>query len=198
MYHFTGSYTAYCDMATNGGGWMLLLTQTDASANFAGSVVPFRQTSGSPSTSAVYARDWSSTGVGLLPAAGDQIMIVRQSDGDYVTMTLTTWCPGASWESTSAASCGGSGHAGYAAGTVTRGASATSLGTMNFNGCSHGGGCYNGGGDGVGFSTNSGWAHGVDNCFGGCYASDGRSGAHFHWAGTSVTPDVLSYYYKPA
>ena len=75
----------YCDQVTQGGGWMLLLTQTDGNSDFAGSVVPFRQTASEdqPSLTSTYARDWSSSGVGLLPSAAraDEFMIVRRSSG---------------------------------------------------------------------------------------------------------------------
>ena len=165
-----------------------------------GSVVPFRQNANenSPSTSGVYARDWSSSGVGLLPqgGVGDQFMIVRHSTGDFVTMTLSNWCPGASWEDTNAGTCGGSGHPGYGRGAVTRGSSQSSQGDMYFNGCSHGGNCDSGGGDGAGFSTHSSWAHGSDNCFGGCYNSQSNGGSPFYWAGSGIAPDVLSYYFR--
>ena len=187
----------YCDMDTNGGGWMLLLTQTDGITDFSGSVVPFKQSASAsaPSTSTTYARDWSDTGAGLLPAANDQIMIKRNSDGDWVMMTLTDWCGTADWEQTSVSTCGGSGHPGYGAGAVTRKGGA-SVGTMYFNGCSHGGNCASGGGDGAGFSTHSSWANGNNNCFGGCYNGASNGGSPFYWAGVSSAPDVLTYWFR--
>ena len=132
------------------GGWTLLLTQTDGNGNFDGSVVPFRQNVNvdHPSISAPYARDWSDTGAGVLPASNDEFMIVRQSTGDFVTMQVGQWCAGTDWEDTGVGACGGSGHPGYARGHVWN-ADGSSRGDMNFNGCSHGGNCACGGGDGV-------------------------------------------------
>merc|ERR1712070_836193 len=52
---------------------------------------------GKPSTTSLYARDWSASGVGLLPAPNDEFMIVNQKNSEYVTMTLKKWCAGAKW-----------------------------------------------------------------------------------------------------
>ena len=177
---------------------MLLLTQTDGSSDFSGTGVPFKKSANpdAPSTSALYARDWSKDGVGLLPRAGDEFMIMRHSDGDFVVMSLKQWCPGESWESTSQGACGGSGHPGYGQGSVTRGTSQTSLGDMYFNGCSHGGNCASGGGDGVGFSTHGQWANGPNNCYGGCFNGQSNGGSPFYWAGSPAAPDKLSYFFR--
>jgi hypothetical protein len=185
-----------------GEGWTLLLTQTHANDNFAGSVVPFKQTLnedcvGEDCTTNAYARDWSDSGLNLVPKAGDEFMITSTVHNTYVTMTLNTWCAGSSWEDFSASGpCGGAGyHPGYGQGEVFN-ADGSSRGQMNFNGCSHAGNCYNGGGDGVAFSTHNVAANSYADCFGGCYNQ--VMGASFYWAAAEDNSDVMSVWFRPS
>ena len=90
---------------------MLLVSSTNPETQYTGSVVPWKTNlnTGAPGKGTAYSRDWGGTVFGLLPVAGDQMMIER----NYAYMTLTSWCAGASWTSTNAG-CGGSqGHQGY-------------------------------------------------------------------------------------
>ena len=79
-----------------------------------------------PSPSVKYARDWTDAagGVGLLPKAGDEFLIVRNYGGstqDHVRMVLSRWCAGASWYVRNAGECGGQGaYPGYGAGEIYR------------------------------------------------------------------------------
>ena len=118
---------------------------------------------------AVHARDWSSTGFGLLPVAGDQIMIARNSNDDYAYMTLSRWCAGAAWSaSDSDPTCGGTGgHPGFGYGNFFVGSSTTATTSHYLNGCALTGGCNNGGVDGIGFTTLNGWANSAHSCYGG-------------------------------
>jgi len=148
-------FPAFCDMTRDGGGWTLLLTQTSATANFAGSVNPFgAQTLNeqSPSVSTPYVRDWTASGVGVNPLPGDEFMIVH-TDSDWVSMTVSTWC---GWESTSG--CGAMGRTpempGYATGTVYSSTGSVLLSSSNFASCCCRSGCSSTGGDTAAFSTN--------------------------------------------
>jgi hypothetical protein len=100
------AFLAGCELKLGGGGWTLLVTQTDPIANFQGSVNPFVDNGdvGAPSATEPYARNWANV---FLPVAGDEFMIVKDG-GEYVTFTVSTWCPGAAWHSLTATACGGS------------------------------------------------------------------------------------------
>ena len=167
----------------------MLLTETDPINNFDGSVDPFTTPLNPdvPSTTTPYARDWSGE---LAPQSGDQFMLTSDSKDDYLIMTITAWCGFGNLE---APACGGSGHPGYAVGTVVNKAG-EDLGTMFFNGCHSGGGCRNSGGDGIGFSTHGSWSNGADNCYGGCWSGSQTS---FFWASVETSgAEIISMYYK--
>merc|ERR1719229_484140 len=76
----------YCDMERAGGGWTLLLTLTSPADNFAGSAMPFgaNLNADSPALDQPYARNWTSSGVGLLPLPADEFMILHNATGDFV------------------------------------------------------------------------------------------------------------------
>ena len=191
----------HCEMTAET-GWMLLLTQTDAVANIEGAEVPFlhdlnRET---PSISAPYARDWSYTGLGLVPEPGDEFLIQRQSTGDSVRMVIDEWC---GWDDGSAPACGGvGGHPGFAHGRMFD-ADGDLVDTRFFNGCSGttenpdaGNGCGVRDVDGVAFTTNDGWANGDSrggNCYGGCWNGDGGS---FYWDGQQLGSETVSVFYR--
>jgi hypothetical protein len=191
----TERFAVYCDMERDGGGWTLLLTQTDAQSNFGGSVVPFKQNHNQshPSLTNVYARDWSDSGVGLLPVGLDQFMIVKNaanvSNSESAVMTLDNWCAGPSWLRTDALGCGGQGYPGYGHGQVQYGHGHVQHGhgAFNFHGCSHAGQCALSGGDAAGFSRHSSWAHGTSECFGGCYDDLPLATSHPGYLGGQAT-----------
>jgi len=176
---------------------MLLLTQTHGNTDFEGTGIPFNQdkSPGTPSTKTLYSRDWTSSGLGLLPKKDDQFMIMR-SNGDFITMTVTKWCAGATWLSLGN-ECGTSDHPGFAMGPVTTSTGSLTNQLMYFNACAVNGQCGLGGGDGVGFSTHSGWPQFDKNCFGGCWNGASFGGASLYWEG-NVLQEVLSYYYRPS
>lgn len=72
----SAAFLAGCNLDLAGGGWTLLLTQTDPAANFQGSINPFVDYGnvGVPSTAEPYTRVWANT---FLPSAGDEFMIVK-------------------------------------------------------------------------------------------------------------------------
>ena len=191
------SIKVYCEMELAGGGWMLLLTQTSAMTDFLGSVTPWQNylSPGNPSRTSAYSRDWSNNGFGLLPTAGDEIMIARGSNNQYVRMQLSKWCSGPSL-STSDAGCGGkSGHPGFGEGTLYVGSS-TSGSQFNLNGCSHVGGCSDGGVDGIAFSTHMSWANVSPKCYGSCYT--GATTGAFYWGSTVAIADKMNYFFRQA
>ena len=141
-----------------------------------------------------YSRDWSASGVGLQPNPGDEFLIHRRSDGDYVRMVLTTWC---GWASTAAASsCGGRyGHPGFGAGPVYDAAGGLMRTQAYFNGCALTGGCGTSGSDAVAFSAMDGFAHGLYWCYGGCWAGGTST---FHWGANTPIADRLEVLYRAA
>merc|ERR1711966_309913 len=56
-----GGYQVYCEMSTDGGGWMLLLSQTDVHSQYSGSVNPLSQdlNTNDPSVTSGYSRNWN-------------------------------------------------------------------------------------------------------------------------------------------
>jgi len=197
------SIKVYCEMSLNGGGWMLLTTATSATADYSGAVVPWANSKfpQNPSRSSAYSRDWSSTGFGLLPVAGDQIMIARNSNDDYAYMTLSLWCAGAAWSASgSDPTCGGTGgHPGFGYGNFFVGSSTTATTSHYLNGCALTGGCNTGGVDGIGFSTLNGWANSAHSCYGGCYS--GSANGDFYWGTTTAITEgteQMNYFFKRA
>ena len=193
-------------MTTAGGGWTLLLTVLDPTTDLPGDVgvSPFEheQNAGTPSLTQQYGRVWNNGngGVGLVPAAGDEIMLVRMSTSDHVRMVLNTWCGGAEWHGFQSEACGSKDLdlLGLGAGALYDKDEVRITGDFHFHSCSHVGGCGSSGngGDGVGFSTHESWSHGGNTAYGGAY--DGSPGAKMFWAGTKLAAgtDQFTYFYR--
>ena len=125
-------------------------------------------------------------GVGLLPAAGDEFMIRRGSDGDIVTLELDQWCAGPDWlnvDTSVGAPCGGNGHPRFGTGQLDFPGGGVQ-GSYSFMGCSHAGSCAATGADGVGFTTSQDHADGPSGCFGGCWTG---SEATSYWNGVGLS-----------
>ena len=148
-------------MTTEGGGWTLLLTLTDATNQYSSSVNPFvtalNEANPSPNTS--YSRDWSSTlnddDTGI--STSDQFM-TKRADGDWIKFVISTWC---GWSGT-ATSCGYGGGLTSALPFYAFGVTYDSSGSLlsdieYFQGCSLGSSCSTGGCDGVGFGALGAW-----------------------------------------
>mmetsp|Transcript_5346 Transcript_5346/g.13635 ORF Transcript_5346/g.13635 Transcript_5346/m.13635 type:complete len:646 (-) Transcript_5346:171-2108(-) len=170
------AFIAGCNLKLAGGGWTLLLTQTDPIKNFQGSVNVFVDYGdvGVPSSTEVYAHNWTNS---FLPTTGDEFMIVKDG-GEYVTFIVSTWCPGTSWHSLSGA-CGGNQHPGWASGQAYDASGNALSGVIYMNGCAYSGGCSRAGADTVAFTSHPNWANSASSCYGGCYVYDDQAG--FFW-----------------
>jgi hypothetical protein len=187
----------FCDMTTDGGGWMLLLTQTSASDQYAGSVSPFTQSlnADSPSLITGYSRDWSGD---LAPESGDEFLLKSSAQGDWVRFVQeNTWC---GWDNSG--NChGSSSHLQFAHGKLYSSSGSELPGFTYFNGCAKHGAALDTGGDGVGFGTYASYLTARDGgCYGGCW--NGQA-TEFYWAvswdgGAPALGGVLTYWHRPA
>ncbi len=133
------------DAQYDGGGWTLLLTQTDADSNFPGTVNPFLQTEGYPSRTKVYSVNRANT---FTPKLGDEFMIVRETSKDFVRMKILNWPYGAAWDGVNSGS-----HGDIADGLVYDSSGNELDGITHFTCCNKVGGCASTGADACGFSN---------------------------------------------
>merc|ERR1712224_656388 len=150
--------SVYCDQTTDGGGWMLLLTQDHATGQYDGSVNPLTQNlnADTPSTTSQYSRDWSTTEIPS-PAGGSEFLIKRGTSGNWVRFVQgvdknfcgfghqTTDCNNGNEDI---------GHGYYTEGQAYDESGTLLAGIIYFNGCNYGGGCASSGVDGIGFGSN--------------------------------------------
>jgi hypothetical protein len=86
-------HQVYCDQTTDGGGWMLMLTQADPASQYDGSVNPLtaKLNTDYPSPSTVYSLNWEN----LLedPQPGDEFLLKRGASSQWVRFRQEgKWC----------------------------------------------------------------------------------------------------------
>ena len=81
----TSKILVYCDQTTQGGGWMLMLTQDHAKYQYALSVNPLTQNLNvdNPSPTSRYSRDWSKSKIAS-PVGGSEFLLKRGRSGQSV------------------------------------------------------------------------------------------------------------------
>jgi len=148
------SINVYCDQVTDGGGWMLLLSQSDSNNQFEGSVNPLTvdMNVDKPDPLNDYSRNWGAISLET-PVGGSQFMIKRGSSGQYVRMVQD---PNAKFcgfgDQTIDCNTGINHHHGFYTVGKTYNENGDLLnGITYFNGCNYGGGCGSSGVDGIGF-----------------------------------------------
>ena len=149
--------SVYCDQTTQGGGWMLMLTQDHATEQYAKSVNPLTQNLNvdKPSPLSRYSRDWSKTGIAS-PLGGSEFLLKRGTSGEFVRFVQgkdKKFC-GFGHQTTDCNNDNVNYHHGY----YTEGAAYDQdnkllSGIKYFNGCNYGGGCRRKGVDGIGFGS---------------------------------------------
>lgn len=163
--------SVFCDGDTDGGGWLLLLSQNSVSNQYSGSKNPLTQelNVNTPSPDSQYSRNWGN----LLgdPQPGAEFMIQRAHTGDFVRFVQSgKWC---GWSNTKNCNHGDhqTGHPFFTTGNTydKTGAEIVALDVRTarhqcdswgcggktlkyFNGCALSGGC-GGSSDGIGFGN---------------------------------------------
>ena len=149
--------SVYCDQTTQGGGWMLLLTQDDAYNQYSVSpgVNPLTQNLNvdTPSPTSRYSRDWGATKVAL-PPGGSEWLLKRGTSGKFVRFVQGTdkkFCGFGHQTTDCNDNDAEQGHGFYTEGTAYDQDNNLIPKVKYFNGCNYGGGCGADGIDGIGF-----------------------------------------------
>ncbi len=196
----------YCllNTAYNGGGWTLLVTMAGTAAansfatgtNYAFSVDVNPDT---PSITTKYGRDRRNT---FTPAANDQFLIRRESDGSWVRFVVNAWSPTSNgvangWETLNNPAGASQGHPYFASGQMYDSSGNVVSGVTHFNGCAIGGNCGSGGGDGIGFGNYESWLdRGSHRAWGGAFLQGSAAGAGLTWDTTDAVNETFTYWYR--
>lgn len=149
--------TVYCDQTTQGGGWMLMLTQDHATDQYSKSVNPLTQNlnANKPSPTGRYSRDWSKTEIAS-PPGGSEFLLKRGTSGQFVRFVQgkdKKFC-GFGHQTTDCNNKDANvGHGYYTEGTAFDQDNKLLPKVKYFNGCNYGGGCGSSGVDGIGFGS---------------------------------------------
>jgi len=174
-----------------GGGWQLLLTQTHAMNQYAGSTSPFYQDLNvdHPSPTQPYSLNWEKNGK-VSPNAKDEFLITSTFDNDWVRFVTSKWC---GWKTQKCGSA--SSHLQIANGQTYNSKGQSLSGYVYFNGCAYDGGCKSTGTDGVGFGKHSGHTYGPSGCYGVCWSQKSRGA--FFWGANTEKSTIMAYYWRP-
>merc|ERR1712025_297871 len=149
--------SVYCDQTTDGGGWMLLLTQDHATDQYDGSVNPLtqNQNADTPSPEARYSRDWSQTQVPT-PVGGTEFLLKRGKSGQWIRFVQDQdkkFCGFGHQTTDCNDNNADQGHGFYTEGQAFDQNGNAVDKVKYFNGCNYGGGCGSHGVDGIGFGS---------------------------------------------
>lgn len=202
-----GSVTAFqnyalMDNTYDGGGWTLLGSISNGNTFAAGSNYFFslNVNSTSPSITANYMRDLRNT---FTPGPGDEFMIRREDNNDWVRFVVSTWSPTANgvangWETTRDTTGTNRSHPYWALGQMYNSSGNAVSNFIHFNGCALGGNCNSGGGDGAAFGTFVNWSSGPSGAYGGAFNNQSDGGSPLYWNTTQIQGTRLTYWYRPA
>jgi hypothetical protein len=204
-----GSMTAYqnyalMDNTYDGGGWSLLGSLNDGNGFASGSNYFFslNVNASTPSITANHMIDRRNT---FTPGSGDEFMIRREDNNDWVRFVVTTWSPTANsvangWETTNDTTGQNRSHPYWALGQMYNSSGSAVSGVIHFNGCALGGNCNSGGGDGAAFGTLIDWSAGYapNRAWGGAFNAQSNGGSPLYWDQTQIQGTRLTYWYRPA